>query len=101
MQRGAFAHSGGFGAFASQSANGSLSYLAEPPSFAAISDPHVVVALRNILKKDSTTKAKGLEELLALIRQQSTDGKDGVEDALLDIWVCFDLNAALAVKEKQ
>ena len=82
--RSGFASFGGFGGAASGS---SLSYLAEPPSSTAVSDPNVVVALKNILKKDSTTKAKALEELLAYVQAHPFDQDGGVEEAILDVWV--------------
>ncbi|PFH59912.1 hypothetical protein XA68_11711 [Ophiocordyceps unilateralis] len=72
----------GFGSSASGS---SLSYLTEPPSFAAVTDANVVVILKNALKKDSTTKTKALEDLLAHIRAHPFD-QGGVDDALLEIW---------------
>ncbi|KAK0386027.1 hypothetical protein NLU13_5864 [Sarocladium strictum] len=60
-----------------------LSYLAEPPSFSSVSNPHVVVMLKNVLKKDSTTKGRALEELIGYVQEV----KEEVEDALLDVWV--------------
>lgn len=39
--------------------------------------------LKNVLKKDSTTKGRALEELVNYVQTSTTD----VEDALLDIWV--------------
>lgn len=76
----------GFG-FTSSASAASLSYLAEPPSFAAISDPNVIVSLKNTLKKDSTTKAKGLEDLIHHAQTHPFDQDGGVEEALLNIWV--------------
>lgn len=75
------------GAF-SGAAGSSLSYLAEPPSFSAVSDPNLVVLLKNILKKDSITKAKALEDLLQHVRAHPFD-QGGVDEALLDLWVRF------------
>ncbi|KAG5986171.1 hypothetical protein E4U54_005564, partial [Claviceps lovelessii] len=75
----------GFG-FGSSASAGSLSYLAEPPSLAAISDPNVVVSLKNISKKDSTTKAKGLEDLIHYAQSHPFEQDGGVEEALLDVW---------------
>ncbi|KYK61296.1 C3HC4 type zinc finger containing protein [Drechmeria coniospora] len=72
----------GIGAFGGTS----LSYLAQPPSFAAVSDPHVVVSFKNILKKDSTTKTKGLEDLLQHVLSHPYDDTGGVDEAVLDIW---------------
>ncbi|EOO00110.1 putative c3hc4 type (ring finger) zinc finger containing protein [Phaeoacremonium minimum UCRPA7] len=56
---------GAFGGFSTSSSGSSLSYLAEPPDFSSISDANVVVSFKNLLKKDSTTKAKALEDLVA------------------------------------
>ena len=78
---------GGFGGFGGSGSNSSLSYLAEPPSFTAISDPHVVVAFKNVLKKDSTTKAKALEELVAYAQAHPFEKDGGVEEVILDVWV--------------
>ncbi|KFA64870.1 hypothetical protein S40285_02894 [Stachybotrys chlorohalonatus IBT 40285] len=64
----------------------SLSYLTEPPSFSAVSDPNVIVFLKNLLKKDSTTKAKALEDLLAYVIAHPHD-QGGVEEPVLDVWV--------------
>lgn len=82
--RSGFAAFGGFGAAGSGT---SLSYLAEPPSFTAVSDPNVVVSLKNVLKKDSTTKAKALEDLLAHVQAHPFDKDGGVEEAILEVWV--------------
>ncbi|KAG5930319.1 hypothetical protein E4U42_002243 [Claviceps africana] len=89
-QRGfAVAPGSGFGlhaGFSSPASAGSLSYLAEPPSFAAISDPNVVVSLKNMMKKDSTTKAKALEDLVHYAQSHPFQEGGGVEEALLDVW---------------
>ena len=63
-----------------------LSYIYEPPDLTDISDPNIVVALKNIQKKDSTTKARGLEELQTGI---STNGEGVLDEALLEAWVRF------------
>jgi hypothetical protein len=76
-----------FGGFGTAASGTSLSYLAEPPSFSAVSDPNVVVSLKNILKKDSTTKAKALEELLAHVQAHPFEKDGGVEEGILDVWV--------------
>ncbi|KAK5000224.1 hypothetical protein LTR66_000888 [Elasticomyces elasticus] len=84
---GRVASSGGvgvFGAFKGFSTRISqLSYVSEPPDFAGISDPHVIVAFKNLSKKDSTTKAKALEDLQAYV---SSPGAT-VEDAFQQAWV--------------
>ncbi|KAM6478292.1 hypothetical protein HDV62DRAFT_189421 [Trichoderma sp. SZMC 28011] len=75
-----------FGGFGAPGGTGTLSYLAEPPSFSAVSDPNVVVSLKNLLKKDSTTKTKALEDLLAHVQARPFEKDGGVEDAILDVW---------------
>ncbi|EKG21184.1 Zinc finger RING-type protein [Macrophomina phaseolina MS6] len=85
---GAFAGGGfGFGSGASFSTFGAsaspLSYLSEPPDFSSISDANTVVAFKNLSKKDSTTKAKALEDLQSTI----TSLEAPVEDAVLEAWV--------------
>jgi hypothetical protein len=65
-----------FGTHASQ-----LSHIAEPPDLSKISDPHVVVYFRNLSKRDSTTKAKALEELQTYISSLKTPVEDGVLEA--------------------
>jgi hypothetical protein len=85
----ASAPASGFGGFGASDSGSSLSYLAEPPSYAAVSDPHVVVSLKNILKKDSTTKAKALEELVGYAQAHPFDRDGGVEEAILEVWVSF------------
>ena len=95
----------GSGAFGAASAASPLSYLAEPPSLSHVSDPNVVVSLRSVFKKDGTTRAKGLEELLRHVCAHPHDQGGGVDEALLDIWVrppatfarCLALTLALAL----
>jgi hypothetical protein len=72
------AFSGSFGGSASQ-----LSYVAEPPNLSSISDPNVVVYFRNLSKKDSTTKAKALEDLQAYISAL----QEPVEEGVVEAWV--------------
>ncbi|OAL43985.1 RING zinc finger protein-like protein [Pyrenochaeta sp. DS3sAY3a] len=75
---GAASSSPAFGASSSQ-----LSYVSEPPVLSAVSDPNVVVYFRNLSKKDSTTKAKALEELLAYLAGL----KEPVEEGILEAWI--------------
>lgn len=67
-----------FGASLSQ-----LSYVSEPPDLSSISDPNVVVYFRNLSKKDSTTKAKALEELQSYVSSL----KDPIEEGILEAWI--------------
>ncbi|KAF9874762.1 hypothetical protein CkaCkLH20_07899 [Colletotrichum karsti] len=77
---------GGFGGFSSSNNNG-LSYLTEPPDLSSISDANVVVSFKNTLKKDATTKAKALEELLAYVQAHPYENNGGTEEAVLEAWV--------------
>jgi hypothetical protein len=83
---------GGFGGFTTTSST--LSYISEPPDLAAVSDANVVVSLKNLLKKDSTTKAKGLDDLLSYIQAHPYENGGGVEEPVLDAWVSYDTWAA-------
>ena len=74
-------------AFAAVSAS-PLSYVYEPPDLGGISEPHVVVALKNLQKKDATTKAKALEDLQAYISSDALR-RTGAEDTLLEAWVRY------------
>ena len=62
-----------------------LSYIQEPPDYSAISDANLVVALKNLSKKDSTTKAKALEDIQAYVAKPEAE----VEESLLEAWVRF------------
>lgn len=64
-----------------------LSYLAEIPDLSSISDPNVVVCFKNLLKKDGTTKAKGLEDLRAYVQAHPYELDGGVEETILEAWV--------------
>lgn len=80
---------GGFGGFSTGSSSSNLSYLVEPPDFSSISDANVVVSLKNLQKKDATTKAKALEELVAYVQAHPYEQDGGAEDPILDAWVGF------------
>ena len=66
----------------------SLSYVYEPPDLRAISEPKVVVAYKNVQKRDSTTKARALEDLQAYILALTSE-KGDLEDSVLRAWVGF------------
>lgn len=81
----------GFGGFSSAGGSG-LSYLSEPPNLTSISDANVVVAFKNALKKDATTKAKALEDLLAYVQAHPFEVEGGVEESILEAWVRYSQN---------
>ncbi|KAI1619165.1 armadillo-type protein [Exophiala viscosa] len=68
-----------------QTAASSLSYIAEQPHLGAISNPNLVVALRNLSKKDSTTKTKALEDLEDHVK--SAELAEAIDSGLLEAWV--------------
>lgn len=78
---------GGFGGFGGagfgSSRASTLSYIQEPPDYSGISDANVVVAFKNLSKKDGTTKAKALEDLSAYVSPADV----AIEDGLLEAWV--------------
>lgn len=74
--------SGGFGPTSSTHTS-VLSYIQEPPDYAQITDANVVVAFKNLSKKDGTTKAKALEDLQAYVNLSNVE----VEDSVLEAWV--------------
>ena len=70
-----------------------LSYVQEPPDYSGISDANIVVAFKNISKRDSTTKAKALEDIQASVCSSDED----TEDAILEAWVRLSQTIAVAV----
>ena len=69
-----------------QTAASPLSYITELPDLSGISDSRVVVAYKNLSKRDSVTKAKALEELQIYLTQPTT-GESGIDSAILEAWV--------------
>ncbi|KAJ4992972.1 hypothetical protein SVAN01_01676 [Stagonosporopsis vannaccii] len=88
------AFGGSFGGSASQ-----LSYVAEPPNLSAISDPNVVVYFRNLSKKDSTTKAKALEDLQAYVAALQEPVEDGVLEAWISVYPRTSIDNSKAVRQ--
>ncbi|KAI1386605.1 uncharacterized protein F4822DRAFT_321485 [Hypoxylon trugodes] len=76
-----------FGAFSTSSRDTDLSYLAEPPDLSSVSDANVVVSLKNLQKKDATTKAKALEELVTYVQAHPYEQDGGIEEPIIEAWV--------------
>lgn len=77
---------GGFGGSAFGSSRSStLSYVQEAPDYSGISDANIVVAFKNLSKRDATTKAKALEDLTSNV--SSPDAS--IEEGLLEAWVRY------------
>ncbi|KAJ6001447.1 hypothetical protein N7522_006674 [Penicillium canescens] len=84
----AFGSFGGFsGGLSSQGKEPSaLTYIAAPPDLSRIADQHLVIAFKNLLKKDDITRTKALEELRDHISK--VEGNSGtLDDGFLDAWV--------------
>lgn len=85
----AFGSFGGFaGSFAADGREPSaLTYITEPPDLSRFSDQQLVIAFKNLLKKDEITRTKALEELkehIALVERKS----ETLDDGFLEAWVC-------------
>jgi len=75
---------GGFGGVGFGSGQSSvLSYIQEPLDYTGVSDSNTVVALKNLQKKDATTKSKALEDLETHVASSNAEPEDG----LLEAWV--------------
>ena len=76
---------GGFGVTGTpfgSSHSSTLSYIQEPIDYSTIDDGNLIVAFRNLSKKDSTTKAKALEDI-----QSACSPSDVlISDEFLEIW---------------
>ena len=77
--------SGGFGSQGFGTGPSSvLSYVQELPDYSSIDNATVVVAFKNLSKKDGTTKAKALEDLQGYLSPQDVE----ISDSVLEAWVC-------------
>ncbi|KAF2670817.1 hypothetical protein BT63DRAFT_202341 [Microthyrium microscopicum] len=74
---------GGFGG-AFTAASSPLSYLAIVPDISRIQDPNIVVIFKNLIKKDSITKARALDELHKLL---TAEKPPNIDEAFLDVWL--------------
>ena len=74
-----------FGAVASSP----LSYVYEPPDLTGLPEPNLVVAFKNLQKKDATTKAKALEDLESYVSSPGPTS-EGLEEPILEAWVGLD-----------
>lgn len=80
----------GFGGFGlSSTASSTLSYLTESPNLTAISDANVIVAFKNLSKKDATTKSKALDDLRTYVQAHPYEHNGGTEESILEAWVGF------------
>ncbi|KAK0636805.1 hypothetical protein B0T17DRAFT_483366 [Bombardia bombarda] len=73
---------GGFGALATSTTT--LSYITPPPDLSNIPQD-VVVPFKNLLKKDSITKSKALEDILAYVQRHPSEN-GGTGEPVLEAW---------------
>lgn len=87
---------GGFGSFGGFSGGlssegkepSSLTYITPPPDLSRIAEQQLVIAFKNLLKKDDITRTKALEDLRDHI--SGVEGRKGtLDDGFLDAWVCI------------
>lgn len=87
---GAFGSFGGFSGGLSNHGKESstLTYIAAPPDLSRVADQQLVIAFKNLQKKDDITRMKALEELREHI--SAVMEKNGtLDDGFLDAWVCI------------
>lgn len=85
---GAFGSFGGFSSGFSTPGRepSALTYIAEPPDLSRIAEQQLVIAFKNLLKKDEITRTKALEELRDYVT--SVERRSGtLDDGFLEAWV--------------
>ncbi|KAK0620565.1 hypothetical protein B0T14DRAFT_567308 [Immersiella caudata] len=86
---------GGFGAFSSST---TLSYITPPPDLSSIPQ-EVVVPFKNLLKKDSITKAKALDEILSYVRGHNGELDESILDAWAHLYARVSIDNSRTVRE--
>ncbi|CZR66708.1 uncharacterized protein PAC_16609 [Phialocephala subalpina] len=72
----------GFGAASSTSR---LSFSNPPPDLNQISDSNLIVSFKSLSKKNDTTLARALDDVLSFVKAQPEE-KGGIEDAVIKAW---------------
>jgi hypothetical protein len=87
----AFGTFGGFsGGLSSQGKEPStLTYIAAPPDLSRIAEQQIVIAFKNLLKKDDITRMKALEDLRDYVSAVAEKNAT-LDDGFLDAWVRID-----------
>lgn len=89
-----FGSFGGFSsAFSSQGREpSSITYVTEPPDLSQISEPQLVIAFKNFLKKDEVTRSKSLDDMRDYV--SSVEARKGtLDDGFLEAWVRLHLRS--------
>ncbi|RKF64735.1 putative c3hc4 type zinc finger containing protein [Erysiphe neolycopersici] len=76
----------GFGGLALIKPHSSLSYFIKAPDLSSIENPHVVVAFKNLTKKDENTRSRALQDLRAYLHAQAKE-RNGIDDHIIEAWV--------------
>lgn len=84
----------GFGASSS-----SISYLADQPDLSQLSDANITVSFKGLSKKDSTTKARALDDIQNYVSRLAED-PSSLEEAFLDAWVKVYPRAAIDLSRR-
>lgn len=94
---------GGFGGFGSagfgSTQSSTLSYIQEAPDYSTIGDANIVVAFKNLSKRDAITKAKALEDVLAYVASSGAEIDDGVLDAWVRLFPRLSIDSARRVRQ--
>lgn len=85
---GAFGSFGGFSSSLTSDGQepSTLTYIAEPPDLSRIPDQRLVIAFKNLLKKDEITRTKALEELKEYVYTVEKKSET-LNDGFLEAWV--------------
>ncbi|KAI6244900.1 E3 ubiquitin-protein ligase listerin [Erysiphe necator] len=78
--------SAGFGGLAFNTTHSPLSYFAKAPDLSSIENPYVVVAFKNLTKKDESTRYRALLDLRAHLIAQAKEA-NGLNDHIIEAWV--------------
>ncbi|KAJ5937717.1 hypothetical protein N7454_004059 [Penicillium verhagenii] len=95
---------GSFGGFSGTVGNdgrqpSALTYITEPPDLSRISEQRLVIAFKNLQKKDDITRTKALEELkehVLAIREK----KGTLDDGFLEAWVKIYPRASIDISRR-
>ncbi|POS86077.1 hypothetical protein EPUL_002085 [Erysiphe pulchra] len=80
------ATSAGFGGLAFIKPHSCLSFFTKAPDLSSVENPHVVVAFKNLTKKDENTRSRALQDLRAFLHAQTKE-KNEIDDHIVEVWV--------------
>lgn len=80
------ATSASFGGLTFNNPYSSLSYFTKAPDLSGIENPHVVVAFKNLTRKDENTRSRALQDFRAYLHAQAKE-KNEIDDNIIEAWV--------------